>query len=52
MFFLLDQKEPKNQENPIGLYKGNAPSADFLPPRAGNKFLIGKRRQDEKLPLG
>jgi len=47
MFFLLDQKEPKNQENPIGLYKGNAPSADFLPPREGKMTLIRKSRQNE-----
>jgi hypothetical protein len=44
MFFFLDEKEPKNQENPIGLRKGNAPSADFLPPRTGNRSFIGKGR--------
>jgi hypothetical protein len=51
MFFLLDQKEPKNQENPIGLCKGNAPSADFLPPRARKISVKRKRRQNEQATL-
>jgi hypothetical protein len=32
MFFLLDQKEPKNQENPIRLRKGNTPPRIFFLP--------------------
>jgi len=48
MFFFLDEKEPKNQENPIGLCKGNAPSADFLPPRVRTIIVIRKRRQNEQ----
>ena len=36
LFFFLDVKEPKNQENPNGQPTCNHPSADFLPPRAGD----------------
>jgi hypothetical protein len=33
--FQLDEKEPKNQENPNGQTTCNSYSADFLPPCAG-----------------
>jgi hypothetical protein len=44
IFFLLDQKERKNQENPNGLPACNAPSADFHPPRAGKVSSINEDR--------
>jgi len=41
---LLDQKVPKNQENPNGLPACNAPSADFHPPRAGKVSVNNRGR--------
>jgi len=43
LFFLLDQKETKNQENSIGLREDYSSSANFLPPRAGKATSIRKR---------
>jgi hypothetical protein len=42
IFFLLDQKERKNQENSIGLCQDFYSSANFLPPRAGKMSAINK----------
>ncbi len=44
IFFLLDQKERKYQENPNGLPACNAPSADFHPPRARKVSSINEGR--------
>jgi len=42
LFFFPDEKEPKNQENSIGLRQDYSYSANFLPPRAGKIAVVGK----------
>jgi hypothetical protein len=44
MYFFLDEKVPKNQENSIGLREGYSSSANFHPPRAGKVSAINKGR--------
>jgi hypothetical protein len=48
IFFLLDQKERKNQENPNGLPACKAPSADFQPPRVGKVSSINEGRISDR----
>jgi hypothetical protein len=42
MYFFLDEKVPKNQENSIGLHEDYTSSANFLPPRAGRFYQQGR----------